>query len=136
MKTHKSYIYLLIIITALWGILRMSPHTVLADGGGWPTSTSTQTTTPLLVVTQPSTGQDVIPATQTPATIEGAAPLPDAPTLGDQLLPGNDLQPATSTSSVEIQESGRSGNARLFITGGVLLVVILTVGFILMRLRS
>jgi hypothetical protein len=125
------------IVAAVWGFISLSYHSVSADGGGWPSATPTQTSVAIQVITQAAVGQDTLIATQTPAELEGAAPLPDAPISGDQLLPNNSLLAATSTSSLNLanQTSGAS-NTSLFLTAGVLLIVILSVGFIVFRLRA
>ena len=137
MKTRKSYYYLLLIVAAVWGFITLSPDTVSADGGGWPTATPTQTSIPVQVITQAAVGQDVMVSTQPPAAIEGAAPLPDAPTSGDQLLPESGILAATSTSSlIQPAQSSKTSNTRLIITASVLLIVILAVGFIVFRLRA
>ena len=137
MKKRNNYVYLLLISAAIWVILSLPPRSASADGGGWPTPTPTQTPVPALVITQPLSGQDPLITTQTPVVIEGAAPLPDEPTAGNQILPESGIPAASITSSSFLpDQSNGSSNTRLFITGGVLLIVVLTIGFIVLRLRK
>jgi hypothetical protein len=135
MKTTNRLIYLLLILASVWGFLSLATHNAQADGGGFPTTTPTSTTVSAQIVIQPPEGKDELPAAATPAEIQESAPLPEAPTSGDQLLPGLQAATATNSSILSSQTNGVS-NFRFFVTAGILLVVVLVVGFIVFRLRA
>lgn len=137
MKKPERFLYILLILAVVWGFLSLAPQTVTADGGGWPTTTSTATLVSAQIVIQPPAGKDELPATATPAAFQESAPLPDAQTSGDQPLPGQGLLAVTATNSSLLPAASNGiNNSRLFITAGVLLVVILVVGLIVFRLRA
>ena len=136
MKKAERFYYLILILVSVWGLLNLAPEPAFADGGGWPTGTPTQTVVPAQIIVQPA-GKDEIVVTPTPTVNLEAAPLPDAPVSGDQLLPGIAASDATATSSslLPTRSTGIS-NFRFFATAGILLVVIVVIGFIVFRLRA
>ena len=136
MKTPEGYFYLLLIIAAIWGLLSLAPQSVLADGGGWPTATSTAIEATAQIIFQPAVSLDEFAATPTAASLQDSAPLPEAQVGGDQLLPDSGLAIPTATNSSTLPAQSNGGISRFFLAGGVLLVVILIVGFIVFRLRA
>ncbi len=113
--------------------LSLAASPALADGGGWPTATSTTQAAVPLVVT-PLVGKDVLPVNPTP-TVQGAAPLP-----GDQsALPAANIQADQSNlAPVPANEAAqaRSINWRMLIIGAGIVVGIFLVLFLFFRLRA
>ena len=103
---------------------------VSADAGGWPTATPTPTEAQptAAVIINPETSADILPQD---SAIEGDAPLPDANADSQSaFLQQENLAPDSA------QQAGGSNTFRIVTTIGIILLVVIVIGFVVFRLRS